>query len=171
MDERLDVVATVVYLAFTSGYHPGVGDVPLRVDLGDEAIRLLRVLDSLLPDRAVVRSLLALLLLQHSRRDTRLDATGALILLPDQDRTRWHRDEITEGVVILESLATRRPAPGRRSRRRCPPQSRLRRPRPERRLLAAPSLRRRRLPQPVPGRRRLRPAIRAGSRRSTGCRH
>ena len=74
LDERLDVVATVVYLAFTSGYHPGVGDVPLRVDLGDEAIRLLRVLDSLLPDRAVVRSLLALLLLQHSRRDTRLDA-------------------------------------------------------------------------------------------------
>ncbi|MDQ0375455.1 RNA polymerase sigma factor [Cellulomonas humilata] len=105
LDERLDVVATVVYLAFTSGYHPGVGDVPLRVDLGDEAIRLLRVLDSLLPDRAVVRSLLALLLLQHSRRDTRLDATGALILLPDQDRTRWHRDEITEGVTLLESLA------------------------------------------------------------------
>lgn len=105
LDERLDVVATVVYLAFTSGYHPGVGDEPLRVDLGDEAIRLLRVLDSLLPDRAVVRSLLALLLLQHSRRDTRLDASGALVLLPDQDRTRWHRDEITEGVALLESLA------------------------------------------------------------------
>lgn len=105
LDERLDVVATVVYLAFTSGYHPGVGDEPLRVDLGDEAIRLLRVLDSLLPDRAVVRSLLALLLLQHSRRDTRLDASGALVLLPDQDRTRWHRDEIMEGVALLESLA------------------------------------------------------------------
>ncbi|WP_456787685.1 RNA polymerase sigma factor [Cellulomonas sp. P5_C5] len=105
LDERLDVVATVVYLAFTSGYHPGVGDEPLRVDLGDEAIRLLRVLDSLLPERAVVRSLLALLLLQHSRRDTRLDAAGALVLLPDQDRTRWHRDEIAEGVSLLESLA------------------------------------------------------------------
>nr|WP_315096816.1 sigma-70 family RNA polymerase sigma factor [uncultured Cellulomonas sp.] len=104
LDERLDVVATVVYLAFTSGYHPGDGDVPLRVDLGDEAIRLLRVLDSLLPGRAVVRALLALLLLQHSRRDTRLDATGALVLLPDQDRTRWHRDEIAEGVALLESL-------------------------------------------------------------------
>ncbi|GEL99235.1 RNA polymerase sigma factor [Cellulomonas terrae] len=105
LDERLDVVATVVYLAFTSGYHPGVGAEPLRVDLGDEAIRLLRVLDSLLPDRAVVRSLLALLLLQHSRRDTRLDESGALVLLPDQDRTRWHRDEITEGVALLSSLA------------------------------------------------------------------
>ncbi|WP_235523343.1 RNA polymerase sigma factor [Cellulomonas sp. Root485] len=110
LDERLDVVATVVYLAFTSGYHPGVGDVPLRVDLGDEAIRLLRVLDSLLPDRAVVRSLLALLLLQHSRRDTRLDPSGALVLLPDQDRTRWHRDEITEGVDLLESLSPRTPS-------------------------------------------------------------
>ncbi|WP_246125522.1 RNA polymerase sigma factor [Cellulomonas xylanilytica] len=109
LDERLDVVATVVYLAFTSGYHPGVGEEPLRVDLGDEAIRLLRVLDSLLPDRAVVRSLLALLLLQHSRRDTRLDSTGALVLLPDQDRTRWHRDEIAEGVALLESL--QRPSP------------------------------------------------------------
>ena len=104
LDERLDVVATVVYLAFTSGYHPGVGDVPLRVDLGDEAIRLLRVLDTLLPGRTVVRALLALLLLQHSRRDTRLDAAGALVLLPDQDRTRWHRDEIAEAVGILRSL-------------------------------------------------------------------
>lgn len=107
LDERLDVVATVVYLAFTSGYHPGVGPVALRVDLGDEAIRLLRVLDGLLPGRAVVRSLLALLLLQHSRRDTRLDPSGALVLLPDQDRSRWHRDEIAEGVTLLESL----PAP------------------------------------------------------------
>ncbi|MBO3102377.1 RNA polymerase sigma factor [Cellulomonas fengjieae] len=109
LDERLDVVATVVYLAFTSGYHPGDGAVPLRVDLGDEAIRLLRVLDSLLPGRAVVRSLLALLLLQHSRRDSRLDAAGELILLPDQDRSRWRRDEITEGVALLSSLPS---APG-----------------------------------------------------------
>lgn len=104
LDERLDVVATVVYLAFTSGYQPGAGDVPLRVDLGDEAIRLLRVLDGLLPDRPVVRALLALLLLQHSRRDTRLDAAGALVLLPDQDRTRWHQDEITEALTLLSTL-------------------------------------------------------------------
>lgn len=116
LDERLDVVATVVYLAFTSGYHPGVGESPLRVDLGDEAIRLLRVLDGLLPDRAVVRSLLALLLLQHSRRDTRLDATGALVLLPDQDRTRWHRNEIAEGVALLSSSAAPASAPGHQTR-------------------------------------------------------
>ena len=109
LDERLDVVATVVYLAFTSGYHPGAGDVALRVDLGDEAIRLLRVLDSLVPDRPVVRSLLALLLLQHSRRDTRLAPDGSLVLLPDQDRSRWHRDEIAEGIRLLESLPA--PAP------------------------------------------------------------
>ncbi|WP_456844941.1 RNA polymerase sigma factor, partial [Cellulomonas sp. P5_C6] len=112
LDERLDVVATVVYLAFTSGYHPGVGPSVLRVDLGDEAIRLLRVLDGLLPGRAVVRSLLALLLLQHSRRDTRLDAAGALVLLPDQDRSRWHRDEIAEGVALLASLPTTLPVAG-----------------------------------------------------------
>ncbi|AEE44487.1 RNA polymerase sigma factor [Cellulomonas fimi] len=104
LDERLDVVATVVYLAFTSGYQPGAGDVPLRVDLGDEAIRLLRVLDDLLPGRAVVRALLALLLLQHSRRDTRLDADGALVLLPDQDRSRWHHNEITDALALLSTL-------------------------------------------------------------------
>ena len=112
LDERLDVVATVVYLAFTSGYHPGDGDVPLRVDLGDEAIRLLRVLDSLLPDRPVVRALLALLLLQHSRRDTRLapDGTpdpaarpGPLPLAPRRDR-RGHRRPRVPPV---------RPCPGR----------------------------------------------------------
>ena len=109
LDERLDVVATVVYLAFTSGYHPGDGAVPLRVDLGDEAIRLLRVLDDLLPGRAVVRSLLALLLLQHSRRDTRIDPAGALVLLPDQDRSRWYRAEIAEGVALLRTPGTARP--------------------------------------------------------------
>ncbi|GCD19010.1 RNA polymerase subunit sigma-24 [Cellulomonas algicola] len=104
LDERLDVVATVVYLTFTSGYQPGAGDVPLRVDLGDEAIRQLRVLDGLLPDRAVVRALLALLLLQHSRRDTRLDADGALVLLPDQDRSRWRHDDIDEALTLLSTL-------------------------------------------------------------------
>ncbi|QHT57785.1 sigma-70 family RNA polymerase sigma factor [Cellulomonas sp. H30R-01] len=116
LDERLDVVATVVYLTFTSGYQPGAGDVPLRVDLGDEAIRQLRVLDGLLPDRAVVRALLALLLLQHSRRDTRLDADGGLVLLPDQDRTRWRHDDIDEALTLLSTLTPEvapadRPAP------------------------------------------------------------
>jgi RNA polymerase sigma-70 factor (ECF subfamily) len=104
LDDRLDVVATVAYLLFTAGYQPAPGERPLRVDLGDEAIRLLRSLDALLPGRAVVRALLALLLLQHSRRDTRLDARGSIVLLADQDRSRWHADEIGEGVTLLTTL-------------------------------------------------------------------
>lgn len=126
LDERLDVVATVVYLTFTSGYQPGAGDVPLRVDLGDEAIRLLRVLDGLLPDRPVVRALLALLLLQHSRRDTRLDADGALVLLPDQDRARWRHDDIDEALTLLSTLTPEvAPADGAPTLRTRPPMSRL----------------------------------------------
>ncbi len=100
--DRLDVVATVVYLAFTSAYQPGADG--LRVDLGDEAIRLARLLDELLPGRDVVRALLALMLLQHSRRDARLDAAGDLVLLPDQDRTLWHHDEIAQGLALLADL-------------------------------------------------------------------
>lgn len=104
LDERLDVVATVIYLIFTAGYQPGPRDRGLRVDLGDEAIRLARLLDHLLPGRPVVRALLALMLLQHSRRDARADADGTLVLLPDQDRTLWHRADIVEGVALLEGL-------------------------------------------------------------------
>ncbi|MBX9243720.1 RNA polymerase subunit sigma-24, partial [Actinotalea ferrariae] len=104
LDERLDVVATVVYLVFTAGYHPGPRDRGLRVDLGDEAIRLARLLDAQLPGRPVVRALLALMLLQHSRRDARTDDAGALVLLPDQDRSRWHHDEVAEAVALLAGL-------------------------------------------------------------------
>jgi RNA polymerase sigma-70 factor, ECF subfamily len=110
LDERLDVVATVVYLLFTAGYQPAEGDRPLRVDLGDEAIRLLRSLDGLLPGRAVVRALLALLLLQHSRRDARLSSSGEIVLLADQDRSRWRTEEIAEGVALLTTLGPDVPA-------------------------------------------------------------
>lgn len=102
--ERLDVVATVLYLLFTSGYQPTHGDRPLRVDLADEAIRLTRLVDATLPGHAVVRALLALLLLQHSRRDARLDEAGDLVLLPEQDRTRWDRRAIAEALTILDTL-------------------------------------------------------------------
>lgn len=102
--ERLDVVATVVYLVFTSGYQPSRDAAPLRVHLGDEAIRLARVLDELLPGRAVVRALLALMLLQHSRRDARLDDEGHLVLLPDQERSRWHTDEVDAGLAVLGTV-------------------------------------------------------------------
>ena len=113
LDERLDTVATVVYLAFTSAYQPGADAEPLRVDLGDETIRLLRELDRLLPGRPVVRSLLALLLLQHSRRDARLDDEGRLVLLPDQDRSLWHTDEIAEALALLRDPSERPAHPAR----------------------------------------------------------
>lgn len=99
---RLEVVAQVAYLAFTAGYAPGSGPDLLRADVAGEAIRLVRVAREV-HDAPVLRALLALTLLQHSRRDARLVA-GALVLLPDQDRARWHRDEIDEAVALLGSL-------------------------------------------------------------------
>ncbi|MBO0924618.1 RNA polymerase subunit sigma-24 [Cellulomonas sp. zg-ZUI199] len=102
--ERLDAVSTVLYLLFTAGYQPA--DVPggLRVDLADEAVRLTRELDRLLGGSPRVHALLALMLLQHSRRDARLDDDGRLVLLPDQDRSRWHHDDIAEAVGLLRAL-------------------------------------------------------------------
>ena len=108
---RLDVVATVFYLMFTSGYQPGSGPVTLRVDLADEAIRLVRQLRTLLPSASVLSSLLALLLLQHSRRDARLSPSGDLVLLPEQDRALWHTDEIEEALSLLPDQAAATPSP------------------------------------------------------------
>jgi len=104
LDERLDVVATVLYLVFTAGYAPGTGPDLVRVGLAGEAIRLVRLLDELLPGRPVVRALLALLVLQHARRDARATADGTLVLLAEQDRTLWHADEITVGLAVLASV-------------------------------------------------------------------
>ncbi|WP_251152437.1 DUF6596 domain-containing protein [Cellulosimicrobium sp. Marseille-Q4280] len=104
LDERLDVVATVLYLVFTAGYAPGTGPDLVRVELAGEAIRLVRLLDELLPGRPVVRALLALLVLQHARRDARTGPDGALVLLADQDRSRWHADEIVVGLEVLSSV-------------------------------------------------------------------
>ena len=98
---RVAVVADVAYLAFTSGYAPGSGPDVLRAELAGEAIRLVRVLRSTLPYADVeLDALLALMLLQHSRRDARVVA-GRPVLLPDQDRTRWHTAEIGEGLDLL----------------------------------------------------------------------
>jgi predicted RNA polymerase sigma factor len=107
--ERIDTVASVAYLAFTAGYAPGSGPDPLRVDLAAEGIRLARVASTLLPGRPRLQALLALMLLQHSRRDARVarEADGgepALVLLPDQDRSRWHHDEITEALGLLAEV-------------------------------------------------------------------
>ena len=98
---RVGVVADVAYLAFTAGYAPGSGPDVLRVEVAGEAIRLVRVLRTVLPyDDVEVDALLALMLLQHSRRDARA-VDGRLVLLPDQDRSRWDLSDITEGLNLL----------------------------------------------------------------------
>lgn len=109
--ERVGVVADIAYLAFTAGYAPGSGDDVLRAELAGEAIRLVRVLRDVLPaaDKEV-DALLALMLLQHSRRDARV-RDGRLVLLPDQDRSRWRAEEIAEGLTLLTPLVHEPPAP------------------------------------------------------------
>jgi RNA polymerase sigma-70 factor (ECF subfamily) len=107
LPERLDAVLAVVYLVFNEGYHASSGEALLRADLADEAIRLARLLVALLPDVEVL-GLLALMLLHESRRVTRTDAAGELVLLEQQDRSRWDQGLITEGKALLErALATR----------------------------------------------------------------
>lgn len=102
---RLDEVCRTIYLAFTAGYTPGSGPDLLRVDLAGEAVRLAEMLHELVPQAQQVGAMLALLLLQHSRRDAR-QRNGHLVTLTEQDRTIWHRAEIDRGVAILGELPT-----------------------------------------------------------------
>jgi RNA polymerase sigma-70 factor (ECF subfamily) len=112
LPQRLDALLAVIYLIFNEGYSATSGDEPIRKDLCLEAIRLCRVLIALMPESAETRGLLALMLLHDSRREARLDSTGDLILLSDQDRSRWDRAEIQEGIGILdEALALNNPGP------------------------------------------------------------
>src|SRR5260221_7877150 len=112
LPERLDALLAVIYLIFNEGYVTTAGDTLTRSDLCAEAIRLCRVLVALLPESAEARGLLALLLLHDSRRETRLDAAGDLVLLDDQDRARWDRAKINEGVAILDdALLLNAPGP------------------------------------------------------------
>jgi predicted RNA polymerase sigma factor len=101
---RLETVCRVVYLAFTLGYAPVSGAEVTRVEVAAEAIRLARLLRALLPGRPELDALLALMLLQHSRRDARVDGIGRLVLLRVQDRSSWHQDEITEGLAVLAPM-------------------------------------------------------------------
>ncbi len=111
LPERLDAVLRVIYLVFNEGYAASSGESVTRHDLSAEAIRLGRLLVELLPEPEA-GGLLALMLLQESRRAARMDASGELILLHEQDRSLWNRRQIAEGVTLVEqALASRRPGP------------------------------------------------------------
>src|SRR5579863_1357622 len=101
LPERLGAVLHVIYLVFNEGYSAAAGAEVTRAELTGEAIRLGRLLAELQPEPDVV-GLLALMLLQESRRAARTSATGELILLENQDRSLWNKDQIAEGVALLE---------------------------------------------------------------------
>lgn len=110
--ERLAAVAAMIYLVFNEGYSASGGTVHVRLPLCAEAIRLSRLLLGLFPSEPEIMGLTALILLQHARAPARLDADGAIILLEDQDRGRWNRDMIAEGLALIEKAPRhRRPGP------------------------------------------------------------
>ena len=112
LPERTAAVLAVLYLMFNEGYAATGGADLLRSNLCDEAIRLARILHTLMPGEAEVAGLLALMLLHHSRSAGRVSAEGELIPLSDQDRSLWSASEISEGVRVLEAaLRSRRPGP------------------------------------------------------------
>lgn len=100
---RLDDVCRTVYLAFTAGYTPGSGPELLRADLAGEAVRLASILHALTPTAPQAGALLALLTLQHSRRDARV-SQGTLVTLAAQDRDAWHQEEIQVGLAVLAQV-------------------------------------------------------------------
>ncbi len=101
LPDRLPTVLATVYLIFNEGYAASSGPSAVREELLDEAIRLARLLLELMPDEASVLGLMALLLLQDSRRSTRVDPTGALVLLADQQRADWDQRKIVEGLRLV----------------------------------------------------------------------
>lgn len=101
LPERWDAVLVTVYLLFNEGYTASGGDELHRPGLSTQAVRLARLLHDLEPDDVGAIGLLALVLLQDSRRDARLDADGVPVLLPDQDRSRWDTEAITDAVTLL----------------------------------------------------------------------
>jgi len=103
LTERLESVMVVVYLVFNEGYAATFGTRLVRHELCEQSIRLGRMLVELLPAHAEPRGLLALMLLHDARRGTRLDGSGDIVLLEDQDRTRWDRAQIDEGGALVEA--------------------------------------------------------------------
>jgi RNA polymerase sigma-70 factor (ECF subfamily) len=111
LSERLDAVLRVIYLVFNEGYAASSGTSLTRHDLSEEAIRLGRLLVELLPEPEAI-GLLALMLLHESRRTARTTSAGEVVLLEDQDRTRWNRDQIAEGLALVQhALAMKRGGP------------------------------------------------------------
>jgi RNA polymerase sigma-70 factor (ECF subfamily) len=103
LDERLDGVLAVVYLVFTEGYAATAGPDLIRPGLCREAIRLARLIDGLMPQRAGIQGLLALMLLHDARRSARADPAGDIVLLEEQDRGLWDRAQIAEGLALVET--------------------------------------------------------------------
>jgi RNA polymerase sigma-70 factor (ECF subfamily) len=112
MPERLAAVLAVLYLVFNEGHTATAGSELARDDLAAEAIRLARVVRALMPDEPEPAGLLALLLLVHSRRPARLDAQGRIVLLPDQDRSRWDAALIAEALPLVDRALRLRHPPG-----------------------------------------------------------
>ncbi|WP_051749005.1 RNA polymerase sigma factor [Nevskia soli] len=102
LDERIAGALAAVYLVFSEGYAVTSGENLIREDLCSEAIRLGRLLDALLPNRAAIQGLLALMLLHDARRKARVTASGDIVLLEDQDHTLWNWPQIEEGLALVE---------------------------------------------------------------------
>jgi RNA polymerase sigma-70 factor (ECF subfamily) len=112
LPERLDGVLHVIYLVFNEGYAASSGDSLVRRELSAEAIRLARVVAQLLPDEPEAIGLLALMLFHDARREARVGDSGELILLEDQDRSRWDAERIAEGRTLIDqALVMGRPGP------------------------------------------------------------
>ena len=112
LPDRLRSVTAVIHAVVTAGHHSSEGRLDARRDLADEGVRLARLLHELMPDEPECTGLLALSLATTARRDARLDNDGELVLMADQDRSRWHHDEIGEAAAMLDqAIHLHRPGP------------------------------------------------------------